>query len=130
MLKHLWPSPLSLAGVTLAAICRAPLVRCDHTLEACGGWLPRLLPRIGLGMRPAAITLGHVILAVDQATLDQWRDHERVHVTQGERWGPFFPLAYAVASGLAWARGEDAYLGNRFEREARGEVVVGTILSS
>ena len=118
MLSHLWPSPLSLFGASLALICRAPLVRRDHTLEACGGWLPRVLPRIGLGMRPAAITLGHVILAVDQATLDQWRDHERVHVAQAERWGPIFPFAYAVASVVARAKGGDGYRDNAFEREA------------
>jgi hypothetical protein len=118
MLKHLWPSPLSLAGATIALLCRAPLVRRDHTLEACGGLLPRLLPRIGLGMRPVAITLGHVILAVDQATLDAWRTHERVHVAQAERWGPLFPIAYAMASAVAKAKGRDPYRENVFEREA------------
>ena len=118
MLRYLWPSPLSLVGMLIAIACRAPICRRDHTLEACGGLLPRFLPRIGLGMRPAAITLGHVILAVDQPTLDQWRDHERVHVAQAERWGPLFPGAYAVASVVAWAQGRDPYLGNRFEVEA------------
>lgn len=121
LLRYLWPSPLSLLGMLIATACRAPLRRRDHTLEACGGWLPQLLPRIGLGMRPAALTLGHVILAVDQPTLDRWRTHERVHVGQAERWGLLFPLAYAVASAVAWGRGEDPYLENRFEREARGD---------
>lgn len=120
MLRYLWPSPLSLLGILIATACRAPLRRRDHTLEACGGSLPRLLPRLGLGMRPAAMTLGHVILSVDQPTLDQWRAHERVHVAQAERWGPLFPLAYAFASAVAWGRGGDPYLENRFEREARG----------
>ncbi|MBP7619778.1 MAG: hypothetical protein KA745_02310, partial [Gemmatimonadales bacterium] len=60
MLRYLWPSPLSLVGMLIATACRAPLCRRDHTLEACGGLLPRFLPRIGFGMRPAAITLGHV----------------------------------------------------------------------
>ncbi|MBK7594952.1 MAG: hypothetical protein IPJ11_06830 [Gemmatimonadetes bacterium] len=119
MLRHLWPSPLSLFGILVAVACRAPLRRRDHTLEACGGGLPRFLPRIGFGMRPAAITLGHVILAVDHATLDQWRAHERVHVAQAERWGPLFPLAYAMASAAAWGRGDDPYLGNYFERAAQ-----------
>jgi hypothetical protein len=70
-------------------------------------------------MRPAAITLGQVILAVNQGALDRLRAHERVHVAQGERWGAFFPFAYLIASLMAWWRGEDAYLGNLFEREAR-----------
>lgn len=99
-------------------VCRAPLVRRDHTLEACGGLLAKVLPNIGMGMRPVAITLGHVILAVDQATLEQWRSHERVHVRQAELWGPLFPIAYAIASGVARARGGDAYRDNVFEREA------------
>ena len=75
-------------------------------------------------MRPAAMTFGHVILGVDQPTLDEWRAHERVHVAQAERWGPLFPVAYAAASAVAWERGEDPYLNNRFEIEAfsvRGE---------
>jgi hypothetical protein len=70
-------------------------------------------------MRPAAMTLGHVILAVDQPTLDRWRAHERVHVRQAERWGPLFPLAYAAASAAAWGRGKDPYLENFFELEAQ-----------
>ncbi|MBK6496052.1 MAG: hypothetical protein IPO52_13555 [Gemmatimonadetes bacterium] len=119
MLRYLWPSPLSLVGMLIATACRAPLRRRDHTLEACGGLLPRFLPRIGFGMRPAAITLGHVILAVDQPTLDQWRDHERVHVAQAERWGPLFPVAYAAASAVAWGRGKDPYRDNFFELEAQ-----------
>lgn len=122
MLKHLWPSPLSLAGATIALLCRAPLVRRDHTLEACGGLLPKVLPNIGMGMRPVALTLGHVILAVDQETLDRWRTHERVHVAQAERWGPLFPIAYALASGVAKAKGGDPYRDNVFEVEAYSTV--------
>jgi len=125
MLKHLWPSPLSLTGVIVAVVCRAPMVRRDHTLEACGGFLAKVLPNIGMGMRPVAITLGHVILAVDQETLDQWRSHERVHVRQAELWGPLFLFAYAIASAVAKAKGGDPYRDNVFEREARGEEVVG-----
>lgn len=117
-LRAIWPSPLSLVGLLVASACRAPIRRRDHTLEAVGGLLPRFLPRIGVGMHPVAITLGHVILAVDQATMDQWRSHERVHVAQAERWGPLFPLAYLAASAMAWGRGEDPYRENRFEKEA------------
>lgn len=118
----LWAAPLSLVGVAMALLARATgggMRRVDHTIEAYGGLLATLLPRIGIGMRPAAITLGQVILAVDQGALDRLRAHERVHVAQGERWGAFFPFAYLVASLMAWGRGEDAYLGNLFEREAR-----------
>jgi hypothetical protein len=42
-----------------------------------------------------------------------------MHVRQYERWGPFFPLLYLLASFEALIRGGDAYRDNRFEREAR-----------
>ena len=47
------------------------------------------------------------------------RTHERVHVAQYERWGPFFLPAYVAASLWAFARGGDFYLDNVFERAAR-----------
>ena len=49
------------------------------------------------------------------------RDHEHVHVRQYERWGPFMLPAYFLSSFLAWRRGGDYYLDNRFEREAYGQ---------
>lgn len=118
----LWAAPLSLVGVAAALLARVTggrMRRVDHTLEASGGLLATLLPRMGVGMRPVAITVGQVILAVDQAALDRLRVHERVHVAQGERWGALFPIAYLAASLMAWGRGEDVYQGNLFEREAR-----------
>jgi hypothetical protein len=41
-----------------------------------------------------AITLGHVVLATTESALKKTRSHERVHVRQYERWGPFFIPAY------------------------------------
>lgn len=120
----LWASPLSLVGLTLAALARCTggaAVRRDGIVEAHGGALAHILPRLGLGMRPAAMALGHVVVACDAETLDRTRAHERVHVRQAERWGPLFPLAYGVASAVAWWRGGDGYRDNAFEREARGE---------
>jgi hypothetical protein len=67
----------------------------------------------------AAITLGHVVLAVDPRELDRWRTHEHVHVAQYERWGPLFLPAYLGSSLWQWLRGRDAYWDNRFEVEAR-----------
>lgn len=121
-LRYLWAGPVSCLGLAGALAARSTGgVVAVHTgvLEASGGALTRWLPRIGLGMRPAAITLGHVVLAVDADTMARWRSHERVHVAQTERWGPFFPFAYAVASLAARARGGDPYQDNVFEREAR-----------
>ncbi|MEZ6196296.1 MAG: hypothetical protein R3F20_11320 [Planctomycetota bacterium] len=88
-------------------------------LEVHGGgvsWgLRRLVPLPG---GAAAITLGHVVLGRDAATLERTRRHERVHVRQYERWGPFFLPAYFAASLAARGRGGNAYRDNRFEREA------------
>ena len=64
------------------------------------------------------MTLGHVVLGRDREALEWSRAHERVHVRQCERWGPFFLPAYGVASLIAMSRGERAYRDNAFEREA------------
>jgi len=89
----------------------------EGTLEAFGGALASALARLARG-RLEAITLGHVILARDAATLLRYREHERVHVRQWEHWGPLFMIAYPLASAWAWMRNRGAYRGNRFEREA------------
>jgi hypothetical protein len=65
-----------------------------------------------------AITLGHVILALDAQDLQRLHAHERVHVRQFERWGTLFLLAYPAASLWAWLKGQDPYLANCFEQEA------------
>lgn len=123
-LGYLWAAPWTLIGGALA-----PLVLVTgggaaiHTgvLELWGGLLRRGLPRLGPDFAVAAITLGHVVLAIDRPTLEATRAHERIHVAQYQRWGPFFPLVYALASAAAGLRGDHYYRDNRFEREARGE---------
>jgi hypothetical protein len=73
----------------------------------------------------SAITLGHVILGADHATLASVRSHEQVHVRQYERWGVlFFPL-YLGSSALAWMRGGDPYRDNAFEQEAFAGATAG-----
>lgn len=121
-LGYLWAAPVTLVGLAAAGMAAATGGRCrgvDGVLEAHGGALARWLPRVGIGMRPAAMTLGHVVIAVDAATLDRMRSHELVHVAQVERWGIFFPFAYFAASLIAGARGGDPYRDNAFERAAR-----------
>lgn len=88
----------------------------DHTLEFHGGLACWLLKRTPVGA--IAITVGHVILARDQYSLDFTRDHERVHVRQYERWGPLFVPLYFLLSGIILLRGGNAYLDNPFEAEA------------
>ena len=64
------------------------------------------------------MTLGHVVLGTTPTALALTRAHERVHVSQCERWGPLFLPAYAMASLWALLRNADPYRDNRFEREA------------
>ena len=67
----------------------------------------------------SAMALGHVVLARSQECLDATRCHERVHVHQCERWGPFFVPAYLCAGLWAAIRGAHPYYTNPFEGEAR-----------
>ncbi len=64
------------------------------------------------------MTLGHVVFAETEAAHACTRRHERIHVRQYGRWGPFFLPAYGASSLAAWASGRDPYRDNRFEREA------------
>lgn len=120
-LTYFWTAP-----ITLPALLLALLARCsgghwqwrEGVLEACGGWTGRLLQKLLPGFPIAAITLGHVVLASCPDTLERTRRHERVHVAQYMRWGPLFPLAYVLASLVAWLQGQPAYRGNCFEAEA------------
>jgi hypothetical protein len=119
---YLWVAPSSLVGLTAAIIARthggkSRLV--EGVLEVSAGRLLAWLSRysaVGGGIR--AITLGHVVLGTDAAALDSTRTHERVHVRQYERWGPFFIPAYLTCSGWQWLRGRHPYFDNPFEVEA------------
>jgi hypothetical protein len=118
----IWALPTTLVGALLLAVAvatggRAALV--NGVFEAHGGWIRRAL---GWLLRDrggvAAVTLGHVVLGASRSALAVTRAHERVHVAQCERWGPFFLPAYAIASLRALLRGGDPYRDNAFEREA------------
>lgn len=118
----LWAAPNSLLGLLLGLVwwlAGARAQRVDGVLELA-------LPDAPASSRPgrlrlpfAAITLGHVVLAVDGREMRRWRAHERVHVAQYERWGPLFLPAYLASSLWQWFRGRRAYWDNRFEVEAR-----------
>ncbi|MES2305014.1 MAG: hypothetical protein V4558_05880 [Gemmatimonadota bacterium] len=121
-LGYLWAAPVSLVGCAIAGAALATGGRThvvDGVLEVEGGLLTRLLPRVGIGMSPVAMTLGHVVIAIDADTLERTRLHERVHVAQTERWGFLFPAAYLAASARIALQGGDPYRDNPFEAEAR-----------
>jgi hypothetical protein len=120
--RYLWAAPWTLVGLALTPFIVASggsVAREAGVVELAGGILVPILRRLLPGGPVAAMTIGHVVVAVDRAALDRTRTHERVHVAQYERWGPFFPFVYAGASLSAWLRGGDYYLDNRFEHEAR-----------
>lgn len=122
MFSYVWAAPASLLGlccVPLAQISGGEARIVDGVLEVQGGLVARALqggtPLVGGAQ---AMTLGHVVIAQNQSSLDRTRAHERVHVKQYERWGPFFIPAYLLSSALISLRGGDAYRDNPFEKEA------------
>lgn len=122
--SYAWASPNSLIGLIIGGaliLLGARARRVAGVLEVEGGLVGTLLgpKRIALPWR--AITLGHVILGIDQAALDQSRVHEHVHVRQYEQWGPFFLPAYVVSSLWQLACGRRCYRDNWFERQAYAE---------
>jgi hypothetical protein len=123
-LVYVWAAPTSALGMVFVALTlvsggSARVV--DGVLEVCGGVCNFYLKRVvGLFLRggASAMTLGHVVVGRDLDLLEVTRSHERVHVRQCERWGPFFVPAYLLASLAAWIRGQRPYEDNFFEREA------------
>ncbi|MFN7977766.1 MAG: hypothetical protein U0P30_06485 [Vicinamibacterales bacterium] len=118
VLAYAWASPTTLLGLFAGAACGARWQRREGVLEGAGPGVARGFDLMAPGRGIVAMTLGHVVLGRDAAALDETRAHERVHVTQCERWGAAFVPAYLAASAIAWARGGDAYRDNPFERAA------------
>jgi hypothetical protein len=91
----------------------------DGVLEVWGGALSFLLSRcVPIRGGALAMTLGHVVLGRSEQAMEITRAHERVHVRQCERWGPFFIPAYFLAGLIVIFRGGHGYRNNWFEREA------------
>ena len=110
--KVAWASPGTVLGLLLAPFFeRRSRVRGVLLCEGAT-WVRRL------GWRYRAMTLGHVVLCVDDIEEDVLA-HELVHVDQWERWGPAFVIAYPLATLAAMARGSHHYRDNHFEVEAR-----------
>jgi hypothetical protein len=122
VIKYLWTFPTTLLGAPLVLIAlltggRARVVQ--GVLEAWGGLLEVLLRRcVPIRGGASAMTIGHIVVGRSELVLRITRAHERVHVRQAERWGPFFVPAYFAASLIAKMRGGNAYFDNVFERQA------------
>jgi hypothetical protein len=124
-LGYTWALPNSVLGLcfvplTLASGGRARWER--GAIEVHGGAAKWFLEKVCGGV--CAMTLGHVILAVDKAALDHCRNHEHVHVEQYMRWGPLFLPMYGWSSFQCKRQGKNPYLENRFEIEAYGKFPV------
>ena len=120
-LPYAWAVPYPVLGVLLGALMLlfgGRWRRHFGVLEFFGGRAGAALARLPQPLGFSAMTLGHVILAVDRSALAQLRHHELVHVRQYERWGPFFLPAYLLSSLLQLLRGRNPYRENHFERQA------------
>ena len=121
ILLYLWALPTTAVGLLFvpAALIGGGVQVVDGVLELHGGAVRFFLEKCTLLPGGAsAMTLGHVVLGRDRRALERTRTHERIHVRQVERWGPFFLPAYVIASLVALVRGRNAYRDNMFEREA------------
>jgi hypothetical protein len=121
LLAIVWASPYTLLGLLLGGIglCTGGRVQVRRgVIEFYGGGVKWLLGRFLMGEGAMAFTLGHTVLGVTDAALDVTREHERVHVRQYERWGPFMGPAYIGSSLVLWIAGKRPYRDNPFERQA------------
>ena len=121
LLRIAWASPYSILGMTIGLLGMMDGGhgrKRDGALEFYGGLTAQLVRRLPPGPTTAGFTLGHVILGQTSEGLLWAGPHERVHVRQFERWGPFMAVAYLGASAWLWLRGKDAYRDNPFEVEA------------
>jgi len=125
LLRYLWAAPYTVLGLALGAVgvlLGATLRRHQGVFEIYGGLVGRGLSRLPPVLGFSAMTLGHVILAVDRSSLDALRMHEHVHVRQYEQWGLLFVPLYLLSSLLQLMRGRNPYRENHFERQAYAEV--------
>ena len=123
MPAYLWAGPATALGLLFAllALRGGRIAIRDGVLEVSGPLVRWALTHLTVRGGVAAITFGHVVLGCDRGALECSRSHERVHVAQYERWGPFFLPAHVAASLWAFLCGRDFYLDNPFEHEARAK---------
>lgn len=119
--RMLWAAPCTVLGLMLCAFASlfgARVRWVDGAWECCLPSASVATKWLTCRQRYVAITLGHAIFALSEDDLRCWHAHERVHVRQFEMLGALMLIAYPAASVWAWLRGQDAYMGNFFERQA------------
>ncbi|HWE01188.1 MAG TPA: hypothetical protein VG326_02170 [Tepidisphaeraceae bacterium] len=124
LLIYAWAFPATMLGLVFLplALLYGGAKVVDGVLELHGRFVRLFLTHCTLLKGGAsAMTLGHVVLGRDPDLLDLTRTHERVHVRQYERWGPFFIPAYLGVMAILWMQNRRPYEDNPFEREAFGE---------
>ncbi len=120
-IRYLWASPYTALGLLLGTLGLAlggQWRREQGTLEFFGGRMGAAARRLPQPLAFSAVTLGHVVLAIDDGAMRFLRSHEQVHVRQYERWGLLFLPAYLGSSLLQWLRGRHPYRENHFEQQA------------
>jgi hypothetical protein len=126
---YAWAAPYTALGLALGmlvVLCGGRMEWHMGAIEFGGGRLGRLAARLAPRFSFSAITLGHVILGIDEEVLAAVRLHEQVHVRQYERWGLLFGPAYLLSSLFQLAHGRRPYLDNHFEREAYAKAGEGS----
>ena len=121
LIAYAWAAPNTLLGLAAGLVMLSLGGRLGFVAgvaEFHGGWLGRIVARAPKSVGFGAMTLGHVIVGIDQATLCALRAHEHAHVRQYEQWGLFFLPAYALSSLWQIANGRSAHASNFFERQA------------
>lgn len=121
LIAYAWAAPNTLLGLVagLVMLCLGGRLRfVAGVVEFCGGGLGRLVARLPDPVCFGAMTLGHVIVGIDQATLCALRAHEHAHVRQYEQWGLLFLPAYALSSLWQVVNGRSAHASNFFEKQA------------
>jgi hypothetical protein len=120
LIRLLWAAPLTAFGVVPALavwLARGCVCWREGALDVHGPLASVVLRWPGLNF--SAVTIGHIIIARDARCCASAGAHERVHVRQGERWGPLFPFAYCGAGLWQVLQGKRFYWDNPFEVEAR-----------
>lgn len=117
---HLWAAPLTVLGYTAAVLGGARFIGLERLGTAIFADAGRGL--VGAAFRRVPMlgyTCGAVVVLHSDRASARTMAHELRHVAQFLALGLLMPLAYAVASLVAAARGGNAYVDNAFEASAR-----------